>query len=770
MHPHIEPVALHEATRRRYLSYALSVITSRALPDVRDGLKPVQRRILYAMMNNLRLRPDGRYRKSAAVVGEVMAKYHPHGDQSIYDAMVRMAQPFSLLHPLVDGQGNFGSLDGDPPAAMRYTECKLRHVAMELLDELGKQTVDFRPNYDGQTFEPIVLPARFPQMLVNGSEGIAVGMATRIPPHNLGEVIDAAVFVIEDPECTNSDLCEVVQGPDFPTGGEILTSPAELETVYTTGQGRIDVRATWTSERKGRKHYIVVTSIPYSLNKAKLIEDIGRSIAAKKIPQLLDIRDESTEDVRIVMELRRREDSEPALAYLLKHTKLQTSFHLNMTCLVPAEGDLCTPDRLDLKSVLQHWLVFRLETIRRRFEYELRKLRERIHVLEALEIIFDCLDEAIRIIRGSEGKRDAAEKLMDRFDLDDTQADAILELKLYRLAKLEILIIRKELGEKRAEAARIEGLLASESDLWNVVKTELLAVKERYAKPRCTKLTQGGAAELRYREDAYIVSEDAYVIVTRDGWIKRQGSFSTLDKIRVKDGDAIGWLVRCNTRYALTFFTSLGGAYTLRVDGIPATTGYGEPVQAHFSFADGERIVGVASHDPAVRPKPQEQQLALGEDAPAPHVVCVTRDGRGLRMSLAAFGEPSTRNGRRFCKVSGSDSVIAAWPSDATEWISMATHKGRMLVYPVGQLNTVRAAGKGVLAIKLNEGDTVLGMELTTDKFGGVSVTTSRGASETARASKHLGKRADRGSVILKRGHFTEWVRETSVVLGDDKP
>jgi len=769
MNPQVTPVPLHKAAQRRYLSYALSVITSRALPDVRDGLKPVQRRILYAMLHNLHLRPEGRYRKSAAVVGEVMAKYHPHGDQSIYDAMVRMAQPFSLLHPLVDGQGNFGSLDGDNAAAMRYTECKLRPAAMELLDELGKQTVEYRPNYDGQIFEPIVLPARYPQLLVNGVEGIAVGMATKIPPHNLREIINAAVRLIDDPTLSVAQLCRTVKGPDFPTGGRILTGRDDLRAIYETGSGKVTLRGEYTTEKVGRKNYVILTSIPFAQNKAVLIERISMLISQRKVPQLLDVRDESTEDVRIVLELRRAEDVGPAMAYLFKHTPLQQNFHVNLTVLVPTDNPaVSAPARLDLRSVLWYWLNFRQETVRRRFDYDLRKLNERIHVLEAFETIFDCLDEAIAIIRASEGKRDAAEKLMERFDLDDVQADAILQLRLYKLAKLEILLIREELEEKRTEAARIAAILESEEELWRVVKEELQDVAKTYGQRRRT--TIGELEELEsYNEDAYIVAEDAVVIVTREGWFKRQGRVTGLDRVRIKEGDAIGWAIKASTRSTVAFLTDRGVAYTMRVDDVPATTGYGEPVQAHFKFAPGERLVGVVGYDKRIRPAAPKGTMGLfDEEVPPPHIVAVSRQGRGVRIALNAFEEPSNKSGRKFMKVGKTnDGVVAAWPSDATEMVSIATKKGRMLVYPAVEINTVRGAGKGVLAIKLSSGDQVLAFELTTDKFGGATVTTTQGREETARASKHLGKRANSGSVVLRRGGFTEWLQEPVALLGD---
>jgi len=765
----IEPVALHEATRHRYLNYAMSVITSRALPDVRDGLKPVQRRILYAMYHNLRLLPDGRYRKSAAVVGEVMAKYHPHGDSSIYDAMVRMAQPFSLRHMLVDGQGNFGSMDGDGAAAMRYTECKLRPLAVELLDEIKKKTVDYRPNYDGQIFEPIVLPAQFPQLLVNGAEGIAVGMATKIPPHNLRAVIDACLMLIDDPDVSIKRLARKVKAPDFPTGGVILNDPAELISIYETGSGSVRLQGTWTTEKHGRKNYVIVNSVPYGVNKATLLEKIGGMIADRKVPQLSDVRDESTDEVRIVLELRKPTDGPAAMAFLFKHTPLQLNYNVNLTCLVPVPGaDLPQPERVNLRKMLWSWLLFRHQTVRRRFEYELAKLRERIHILEGFEIVFDAIDEAIRIIRGSEGKRDAAEQLMGRFALDDVQTEAILELKLYKLAKLEILAIREELEEKRTEAARIEAILASDEELWAVVSQELGEIRKLYGEPRRTDI--GGDEVIdtaTFSEADYIVSEKTYVIVTRDGWIKRQLSFTDIEKIRVREGDEVGWIGRAITKSTITFFGDQGSAYVLRIDDIPSTTGYGEPVQRHFKFADGERIVGVVLNDerslPAIPADLPNAEFVEGEEPePAPpHCIAVTRKGRCIRFALSSHSEISTKNGRRYMRPNGdNDAVVAVYVTDTTEEMSIASEAGRALTFPVTEAKFIRGAGKGVIAIKLRDGDQVLAFELTRHKFEGASVKTPQGREETVRPSKFAGKRAARGSVVLKRGRFVDWTRD----------
>jgi len=761
--PDVQPVALHEATRHRYLNYALSVITARALPDVRDGLKPVQRRILYAMFHNLGLRPEARYRKSAAVVGEVMAKYHPHGDSSIYEAMVRMAQPFSLRHPLVDGQGNFGSMDGDGAAAMRYTECKLRPLAVELLSEIKQRTVDYRPNYDGQHFEPVVLPAQFPQLLVNGTEGIAVGMATRIPPHNLVEIIDACIELIDDPQLGSAELCKHVRGPDFPTGGIILNEPGELQQLYETGSGPVRVQSRWHTEKASRRTLVVITEIPYAVNKATLVEKIGGLVADRKVPQILDVRDESTDVVRIVLEVRKAHDAAPAMAYLFKHTALQTNYHVNLTCLVPGNAQVPEPKRCNLREILRHWLDFRFETVRRRFVYELEKLRERIHILEALAIIFDELDEAIRIIRASEGKRDAAEQLMVRFGLDDVQADAILELRLYKLAKLEILSILEELEEKQAEADRIASILASDEELWSVVRTELLEIRKLYGEERRTVIGGDEAPSLDFDASAYIVSERAYVIVTRNGWIKRQASFTEVEKIRIREGDAIGWIARANTRRTITFFSSLGGAYVLRVDDVPATTGYGDPVQKHFAFSDGERIVGVAVHDPQGLPAiddEQRRQANLREEPPPPYGVAVTRKGRILRFALAQHNDVSNKSGRRYAKPQGAgDAVVAVYVAAGSEEVSIASEQGRALTFPVLQANCLKGAGKGVTGMKLRPGDFVLAFELTTHRLQGATVTTNQGREEVVRPNKYRGSRAGRGKVVLKRDRFVSWAQ-----------
>src|SRR4051812_47855991 len=595
-----EAVALHEAAQTRYLNYALSVITSRALPDVRDGLKPVQRRILYTMWQQ-NLTADAKHRKCAKVVGDVMGSYHPHGDAALYETLVRMAQPFSLRYPLVDGSGNFGSLDGDSAAAMRYTECRLARLSDEMLSEIEQTTVPFRPNYDGTKTEPVVLPARLPNLLINGTTGIAVGMATNIPPHNLGEVCAALAKLLDNEDITVAQLCRSIKGPDFPTGGQILNSSEELREIYETGSGSIRLRGTWDAGPETRTtKTIYIESIPYTVNKAQLVERIADVVLSRKLPQLLDVKDLSTEDVRIAIEMKKDADEKMIMAYLFKHTPLQINFAVNLTCLIPTENpEVGRPDRLDLKQILWHFLHFRLEVVTKRLEHELAGLKKRIHILEGFEIVFDALDEIIRIVRKSDGKTDAAEKIIARFKLDAEQTDAILELKIYRLARLEILVIRQELEERRRRARQIATLLKDESSRWKLVRDEIEEISKKYGDKRRTSIASD-SAEPEYSADDFIVEEDNVVIVSRDGWVKRQREVKDLSTTRLREGDAVLAAFGGSTRASCAFFSNFGVAYTSRIIDVPASTGYGEPIQRLFKLKDGERIVAALSLDPRV--------------------------------------------------------------------------------------------------------------------------------------------------------------------------
>ncbi|RAL20604.1 DNA topoisomerase [Lujinxingia litoralis] len=771
-------VALHKTTQERYLNYAMSVITSRALPDVRDGLKPVQRRILYAMYTNLRLTHDARFRKSAAIVGEVMGKYHPHGDQSIYDAMVRMAQNFSLRYPLVDGHGNFGSVDGDSAAAMRYTEARMMPLASELLDEIKKQTVPYRPNYDGTVQEPVVLPAQVPNLLINGATGIAVGMATNIPPHHLGEVVDALIALIDSPSLTIDDIVgEIIQGPDFPTGGVLLNSREELREIYHQGSGTLVTRAQWEVERDGARRFIVVTAIPYYVNKATLIEKIAEHIIQGKLPQVVDVRDESTADVRVVLELKRGASADVAMAYLFKHTPLEDRFHVNLTCLVPSENpDVAQPAKVDLKMMLRYFLDFRMEVVTRRIEHELAQLLRRIHILEGFEAIFGDLDEAIRIIRASEGKADAAKKLMAYFGIDAEQTEAILETKLYRLAKLEIELIRAELAEKRAEAARLQGLLGSEARRWDLIRRELVAIRGAYGDARRT-LVDAPVKELEYSEEAYIIAERCWMMVSRQGRIKRQKSYTDLSTIRVREGDEMGWVLPGSTRDAVIFFTNMGRGYTMRIDDVPSTTGYGDPVQASFDFADGERVVGVVTTDARVLRKMTPDQPSLvggGEenDEDDVQLVGIARSGQAVRFSLESYTEPSTVKGRLFMRLGRGDEVVNVENCDGSELVALASRDGRALMFPVREISHVKGPAKGVRAITLEGKDQVLDFTLCRERLDGLEVETNRGAREIIRATKAQyapSSRGNKGKLVIQRGHLIRAHRPpVEIIPGDE--
>ena len=787
----VEDVPLAEATRSRYLNYALSVITSRALPDVRDGLKPVQRRILYAMFSDLRVTADGRYIKSAAVVGEVMKSYHPHGDQSIYDALVRMAQSFSLRYPLVEGYGNFGSIDGDPPAAMRYTECRLTPISQELLTELRDQTVDHRPNYASTTEEPEVLPAQFPNLLVNGASGIAVGMATNIPPHNLHEVCAALDALLDDRETPVEKLTHLILAPDFPTGGVILNSPAEILQVYKTGQGAIKLRGTYEVDTE-KANQVLITSIPYGIEKDALVARIGELIGKGQVPQLTNVKDLSTDDVRIALELRPGANVDAALAYLFKNTPLQTNFNVNLTCLLPAVGaEVAVPARLDLKSMLVHFLDFRLDIVTRRLEHELANLLRRIHILEGFEIVFNELDEAIRIIRDSNGKPDAAPKLMDRFALSELQADAILETKLYRLGKLEIQDIRDELAVKRARAGVIQSLLADEPARWAIVRAELKEIRRAYGDARRTQLAKEQAASVEYREEDYIIDEDAWIIVTRDGWVKRQKSFSTIASIKIREEDRVGWVYRSRARHTISFFTDRGVAYTFRVNDVPMTTGHGEPIGKHFAFEDGEHVVGVVCHDPRCLPEarhvpppshPEPVQAMLGGelaslngDGPSsglpspPYAIALTAGGKVLRFALATHSGVSTKKGRAVVRLDASqpdDKVIGVETTDGTENVCLATRSARVLIFPVADVNVVAGAAKGVTAVKMDSVDVVIGFALANKMREGLKVLTNRGAEQVVRSTKYpVTSRGGRGYSILQRGSLSAMIPEDPVPI-----
>ena len=765
----VQSVPLHEAAQSRYLNYALSVITARALPDVRDGLKPVQRRILYTMWQQ-RLTADAKPRKCAKVVGDVMGSYHPHGDTAIYDSLVRMAQPFSLRYPLVEGSGNFGSIDGDGAAAMRYTECRLAESSAELLTELNSETVAFRPNYDGTRREPVVLPARLPTLLINGATGIAVGMATNIPPHHLGEVCTALLKLLDNPDLSSTRLCKYIKGPDFPTGGHLLNTADELKQIYKSGSGTLRLRATWENGPATRNtRTVYLTSVPYSSNKAQIVERIAEIIVARKLSPLLDVTDESTDDVRVGLELKGDADPQMVMAYLFKHTPLQTNFSVNMTCLVPTEQDnVGRPERLDLHQVLWHFLHFRLEVVTRRLEHELAALQKRIHILEGFEKVFDALDAIIALIRASDGKTDAAVKIMRRFKLDADQTDAILELKIYRLARLEILIVQKELAERRGRARKIGGLLRKEDRRWAIVRDEIRDIQKAYGdakrNPRRTKI-ESVRDEPEFSEEDFIVEEDCVVLVSRDGWVKRQKEVRDLTTTRLREGDALVAVLSGSTRATAVFFTNFGVAYSSRLIDVPASTGYGEPIQRLFKLKDGEQVVAALSLDDRVTPGIAPRRSG---SVPKTHAVAVSSDGFGLRFSLEPYAEPSTRAGRRFARPAKGAEIVGVAPVHGTEVVIVATKQARAILCKIGDINFLSGPGKGVTVLKVAKGvDHVLGFVASGGDRDLLTVETSRGAQQTISTAKYeVTGRGGKGRELLQRGEF---IRVVPRALGVDE-
>ena len=720
----IQHASIVEETRHRYLTYALSVITSRALPDVRDGLKPVQRRILYTMYHELHLRSDSRYIKCARIVGDVMGKYHPHGDSAIYDALVRMAQDFVMRRPLVDGQGNFGSVTGDPPAAYRYTEAKLMPLADSLMEELKQRTVDMRPTYNGELNEPVVLPSQFPNLLVNGAAGIAVGMATNIPPHNLGDVLRAAIHLIDDGDATTAHLLDRLKGPDFPLGGKVVTDRPTLRKIYEDGTGSIKVQGEWKVE-EGKKRQIVITSIPYGVNKESLEQDIGAIIAERKLPQVTGMLDETNEKngIRLTLDLKADADADMVMAYLYKHTALQQNFAYNMTCIVPGPDGTPQPRRLGLKEILRYFLDFRYDTVKRRFEYELEQLKKRIHILQGFKIIFNDLDRAIKMIRESNGKQDACEKLMRYFKLDEEQATAVLDAQLYRIAQMEIKKILDELREKKALAAEIEDILSSKRKLWGVVKKELGALEEKYADDKRRTRMAMGEDTPEFNEEAYIVNENTNVVLTRDGWIKRVGRLASVETTRVREGDVVIAVAPGSTLEHVVFFADDGAAYTMRINEVPASSGYGEPLAKFFRLGDQAKIVNAITCDR--RFVPDKTKPPTKEDPPGPYLLVITAQGMSLRTPLDPYRTESNKLGRRYARLDDDDRVVLATVHRGEKTMFLASAEGRVLHFPIDEINILSGVGKGVIGIKLADDDKCIGGAIITRASQMLQVETS---------------------------------------------
>lgn len=750
---------LRSAAEERYLSYALSVITARALPDVRDGLKPVQRRILYAMYRNLRLLPGAKPRKSAQIVGEVIGKYHPHGDAAAYDAMVRMAQDFALRYPLVHGEGNFGSLDGDGAAAYRYTEARLTPIAEEMLADLDAATVGWRPNYDATLEEPVVLPTRLPQLLVNGCSGIAVGMATNIPPHNLREVVDTLVALIDRPRLDVAGLLEHIRGPDFPTGGELLSGRAELLRAYETGHGQLRLRGEYRIEPRPRgRSQIVLRSIPYGVNKASLVEQIAGLVTERRLPQLVDVRDESTDRVRIVLELRSGASAEAAMAYLFKHTDLQVNVAVNLTVLRAAPGAATgQPGRVSLKDLCRDFLDFRMSVVVRRLEHEREQLAARLHVLDGFVAVYGDLDQAIRIIRRAESRADAAAGLERAFGLDRPQVDAILELRLYQLARLEIERIRTERREKRKRLAEVRRLLAQPRARWKLIREELLALRERYGDARRTRVSARGREDLAYDPDAYVVHEETTVLVSRDGWIRRVRELRDPSSARLRDGDALAAVLVCSTRDRVAFFTSAGLLYVLPVASVPPTSGYGEPVQSFFRFGDGERLLGaLLVRVPAGADREGDSGQAELFDAAADQrriegTAVLVASARGYGFRTTPDLTPTTRSGRRLARVSSGDEIVSVQQVEGPEVICLA-RSGRGVRFPLAEVAELAGPGRGVLLMRLEAGDRLVAARAV-GPGARLRIRLEAGDLRAIRSDAvGAGHRGNKGSRVVKRG------------------
>ena len=688
---------IHDEMKQSYIDYAMSVIVSRALPDVRDGLKPVHRRILYGM-SELGVTPDKPHKKSARIVGEVMGKYHPHGDSSIYDAMVRLAQPWNIRHALVDGHGNFGSVDGDGAAAMRYTEARMTPLALQMLRDIDKETVDFEPNFDGEEKEPVVLPSRFPNLLVNGSNGIAVGMATSIPPHNLVETIDAAIKIIDEPEVIIDELASIVKGPDFPTGAIIMGKNSAKE-AYRTGQGKVIVRAVTEIEETSRgRQQIIVTEIPYQVNKARLIEKIADLVKDKRIEGISEIRDESNrKGMRIVIELKKDANANIILNRLYKHTQMQETISMIMLAIVNGR-----PRILNLREILDEYLKHQKEVVTRRTIYDKKKAEARAHILEGYRIALDNIDEIIQIIRNS--YNDAKEKLMDRFGLSDIQAQAILDMQLRRLQGLEKEKIENEYQELLKKIAYYNELLADEHKLMGVIKDELIEIKEKWGDERRTKI-KADAKEID--EEDLIEEENVCVTLTHLGYIKRvpvdtyksqRRGGKGVTGITTRENDFVKNMIMTSTHDFLMFFTNTGKAHKIKAYEIPEATrtAKGTPAVNFLNLMQRERITAV---------------IPIQEFSEDKYLIAVTKQGTIKKTALSQF-DTNRKNGLIAMNLKEGDELIGIKQTSGTNNVIIVTKQGKCICFSEDDVRPMGRIAGGVRAIQLEGDDEVVAMEL----------------------------------------------------------
>ena len=748
-------IDINKEMKRCYIDYAMSVIVGRALPDVRDGLKPVHRRILHSM-NDLGLDPSKGYRKCARIVGEVLGKYHPHGDTSVYDALVRMAQDFSMRYMLVDGHGNFGSVDGDSAAAMRYTEAKMNKIAVEMLRDINKNTVDFIPNFDGEEKEPVVLPSRYPNLLVNGSSGIAVGMATNIPPHNLGEIIDGTVMLIDNPETTVLELMTVIKGPDFPTGA-IIMGKAGIRAAYETGRGRVIVRAKAEIEEENGRHKIIVTEIPYQVNKAKLIENIADLVKDKKIVGISDLRDESDrEGMRIVIELKKDANPNVVLNLLYKHTKMQDTFGVNMLALVNNE-----PQVLNLKQVLSHYIEFQKEVVTRRTVFELNKAEARAHILEGLRIALDNIDEVISIIRASSTTEIAKNTLMDRFGLSDKQAQAILEMRLRRLTGLERDKIEEEYAELMRQIEYLKSILESEEKLLSVIKDELVEIKNKYNDERRTSIEKV-VNEIDIED--LIQEEDVVVTLTHSGYIKRisADTYSAqrrggrgIQAMSTKEDDFVEHVNITSTHSDVLFFTNRGRVYKLRAYEIPdaGRTAKGTNIINLIAIEQDERI---------------ETVLTIRDDVSEGFLFMATKQGLVKKTALSEF-KNLRKNGLIAISLREGDELLKVKVTRGDANIMIVTQDGNAIRFNEQDVRPMGRTAAGVRSINLRENDIAVCMDIAVEGEELLVISENGFGKRTPISEYKVQKRGGTGLITYKLSEKTGKVIGATVCKEDDE-
>ncbi|MBM7623359.1 DNA gyrase subunit A [Sporohalobacter salinus] len=726
----ITPVAIEDKMKESYLNYSLSVIISRALPDVRDGLKPVHRRILYAT-KKLGLTPDKPHKKSARIVGEVLGKYHPHGDAAVYDAMVRMAQDFSQRYKLIDGHGNFGSIDGDSAAAMRYTEARLAPLSEDLLADIEKETVNFIDNFDGSLQEPTVLPSKVPSLLINGSSGIAVGMSTDIPPHNLSEIISGLIHLLDNKECNLEKLMEFIPGPDFPTGGKIIGNN-EIKKAYRTGKGRITLRGKTKIEKRSRnRERIVITEIPYQLSKAKLIEEIADTVKKGKVDNVSNVRDESDQDgLRIVIELKSKANTEIILNRLYKYTSLQTSKRINMLALVNQK-----PEVMDLKTILQHFLDFRREVVTRRTEFELQKAKDRQHVLLGLKIAIDNLDEVIAIIRNSRQPRTAKKNLQDKLDVSKRQAKAILNMKLQRLVSLEIKKITGELDELKEKIKSLNSILNKKDVMDNLIKKELIEIKKEYGDERKTEII-ADESKADLEESDLIKNEDIVLSFSYNKYIKRTND---IENIRASKGDYITDIMSGTTRNDLLFFTNTGQVHILKAHEIPEHHGLstGDPLSDYLKLPLDEEIVDV---------------LLLTDEAKQQYITIATE--KGLIKKTDGKEYKTTVSSIKAINLNENDRVIGVKVTDGQQNLLLGTKKGLTIHFSEDNISDTGRNTKGSKGIDLAEDDKVISFNLTTKNNYVITATAGGRAKQTAINAYKVQNRNGKGLKTLTNDSY----------------